>query len=87
MRRVAGLRWRGEFVGHVLQVFTERAHDLMVAIASHHDLIVGRRADDQVQQLKALLLQALADERIRFAEDFSPYQPRAKGAVRVKNRP
>ena len=29
-----------------------------------------RRADDQVRQLKALLLQAQADERISFAEDF-----------------
>ena len=61
----------GEFVGDVLQVFTERPHDLSVAIASHHDLIVGRRADDQVRQLKALLLQTQADERISFAEDFS----------------
>src|SRR5215213_7862978 len=37
---------RGEFVRDVLQVFTERAYDLMVAIASHHDLVVGSRADD-----------------------------------------
>ena len=29
-----------------------------VAIGSQHDLIVGRRADDQVRQLEALLLQA-----------------------------
>ena len=34
MRRVARLRWCGEFISDVLQVFTERAHDLMVAIAS-----------------------------------------------------
>ena len=43
----------------------------MVAIASHHDLVVGSRADDQVRKLEALLLQTQADERISFAEDFS----------------
>jgi hypothetical protein len=42
----------------------------MVAIASHHYLIVGSRADDQVRQLKALILQTQADERIGFVEDF-----------------
>ena len=67
MRRVVRV---GEFVGDVLQVFSERARDLRVAIGSQHDLIVGRRADDQVRQLKALLLQAQADERIGFVEDF-----------------
>ena len=61
MRRVARLRWCGEFVGDVHQVLTERAHDLMVSIASHQDLIVGRRADDEVRQLKALLFQTQAD--------------------------
>ena len=71
MRRVARLRGCLQLVGNVLQVFTERAHDLMVAIASHHDLVVGSRADDQVRKLKALLLQTQADERIGFAEDFS----------------
>jgi hypothetical protein len=43
----------------------------MVAIASHHYLIVGRRADNQVRQLEALLLQTQADERISFGGDFS----------------
>ncbi len=71
MRRVARLRWCRELVGDVLQVFTERTHHLSVAIAAHDDLIVGRRTDDQVRQLKALLLQTKADERISFAEDFS----------------
>ena len=42
--RVAGLRWCFHVVGDVLQVLTERAHDLMVAVASHHDLVVGSRA-------------------------------------------
>jgi hypothetical protein len=42
----------------------------MVAIASHHDLIVGRRADDEVRQINAFLLQALADERIGSLGNF-----------------
>jgi hypothetical protein len=71
VRRVARLRRRREFVGDVHQVLTERGHDLMVSIASHYNLIVGRRADDEVRQLKALLFQTQADERISFAEDFS----------------
>jgi hypothetical protein len=41
-----------------------------VAVASLHYLVVGWRADEQVRQLKASLLQALADERIGFVEDF-----------------
>ena len=44
---------------------------LGVAIASHHDLIVGSRADDKVRQLEALVFQAQADKRIRFTKDFS----------------
>jgi hypothetical protein len=71
MRRITRLRRRFKLVRNVLQVLAKRAHDLMVAIASHHYLIVGSRADDQVRQLKALILQTQADERISFAEDFS----------------
>jgi hypothetical protein len=71
MRRITRLRRRSKLVRNVLQVLAKRAHDLTVAIASHHYLIVGSRADDQVRQLKALILQTQADERISFAEDFS----------------
>jgi hypothetical protein len=70
VRRVARLRWRGKLVGYVLQVLTKGAHDIGVAIASHHDLIVGRHPYDQVRQLKALLLQTQPDEGISFAENF-----------------
>jgi hypothetical protein len=56
----------------------------MVSIASHQDLIVGRRADDEVRQLKALLFQTQADAsaslRIspRMAAASSLGMPRSK---------
>lgn len=41
--------------GRRFQVCTEGAHDLMAAVALHHDRVVGRRADDlKLQSLLAV---------------------------------
>jgi len=70
--RVARLRWCGEFISDVHKVFTERPHDLGVAIASHYDLIVGR-------------MSASASLRIspRMAATFCTGMPRSKPIQRV----
>ena len=61
MRRIARLRWCGEFVGDVLQVLTERAH-LVVGATPDNQIVVRSNGDHEVMRSFGEDLKNVADE-------------------------